>query len=686
MKTKIYLLIFFQVCFISQILTAQWQPTNGPYGGFVVAYASNENVIYAGTQYGGVYKSTNNGANWTVCNNGLKELNVGALYLDGDNIYAGTGVNGFYKSSNGGLSWETFPSEWTSYSVSAIAANGNDIYLGSYGGGLIVSHDGGISWDQSANGIYASETHTIMDILLDGDKIYLIDNGNLYKSTDNASSWTLMTQSVMSILKSGNSLFITNINGVFKSTDNGVNWLSSNTGLPNAPYGIGITAAGSYLYAVAAYYEGMYFSNNDGASWSLMNLPTENNIISFYSLADEKLLIQTSFTASNLVSGDEATLYLTADNGSNWENITNEITSTYCLSMATKDDKLFVGTFGTGIYSTTNQGLLWDNKELFDHHIRTLHVAGDILFAGSGWGINRSLDNGATWINSNQGLSNSSIQGFAHIDNNIFAATAGGVYISTDGGATWSQSNNNIATESILNILAVGTSLYAGTSNGIYMSTNYANSWVNISSNLPTNPVISDIEFINGHLAIVVNYSTVYMSADNGATWNNSNSTGIVHSLYAVGNMLFASLQSNYDVTQIGIIMSNDLGSTWQVVNEGLANNMVLDIAHDSEYLYVSTLGSGVFKRPLSEFQAVSASNELSSEFSLYPNPTFGQITIEIAKRDLGNICNVMNALGEVVLSMGKLSSTKLQIDCSDLPSGIYFVKIGNSLKRVIVD
>jgi hypothetical protein len=51
-------------------LKAQWVQTNGPLGGWVRCFAENDTNLFAGTQ-GGVFRSTNNGADWTAVNAGL---------------------------------------------------------------------------------------------------------------------------------------------------------------------------------------------------------------------------------------------------------------------------------------------------------------------------------------------------------------------------------------------------------------------------------------------------------------------------------------------------------------------------------------------------------------------------------------------------------------------------------------
>jgi len=68
----------------------------------------NEEVVYAGTVEGGVFKTIDGGATWQACSQGLRVLDVRALAIDPKNpqvLYAGAENGGVYKSINGGTSW-----------------------------------------------------------------------------------------------------------------------------------------------------------------------------------------------------------------------------------------------------------------------------------------------------------------------------------------------------------------------------------------------------------------------------------------------------------------------------------------------------------------------------------------------------------------------------------------------------
>ena len=82
--------------------------THGPEGGLIYALAIDPvapATLYAGTDSGGVFKSTNGGESWTAVNAGLTNTTVLALAIDPSapaTLYAGTFGGGVFKSSNGG--------------------------------------------------------------------------------------------------------------------------------------------------------------------------------------------------------------------------------------------------------------------------------------------------------------------------------------------------------------------------------------------------------------------------------------------------------------------------------------------------------------------------------------------------------------------------------------------------------
>ena len=81
----------------------------GPEGGTINALAidpKTPTTMYAGSDFSGVFKSTDGGSNWSFA--GPADLKVQALAIDPrttTTLYAATWGKGVYKSTDGGGSW-----------------------------------------------------------------------------------------------------------------------------------------------------------------------------------------------------------------------------------------------------------------------------------------------------------------------------------------------------------------------------------------------------------------------------------------------------------------------------------------------------------------------------------------------------------------------------------------------------
>jgi hypothetical protein len=108
--------------------------SNRPFS--VWAIALNENNIFAGTENGGIFLSTDNGDNWTAKNQGLKYLNVWSLALIGKNIFAGTMGGGIFLSDDNGESWLIKNTGMPMVLRMKFAIRGDTIYAGTLVSGV----------------------------------------------------------------------------------------------------------------------------------------------------------------------------------------------------------------------------------------------------------------------------------------------------------------------------------------------------------------------------------------------------------------------------------------------------------------------------------------------------------------------------------------------------------------------
>jgi photosystem II stability/assembly factor-like uncharacterized protein len=126
-----------------------------------------------------------------------------------------------------------------------------------------------------------------------------------------------------------------------------------------------------------------------------------------------------------------------------WEEV-NGPTGADVLCFATSNSAIFAGTYGNGLYRSTDNGVSWKEVNTENRYVRTftLAVNGATIFAGTeGSGIFRSTDNGASWQALSGGLPpNGQFLSLAINGTTIFA---GGdrLYRSDDNGTNWQVVN-----------------------------------------------------------------------------------------------------------------------------------------------------------------------------------------------------------------------------------------------------
>jgi len=193
-------------------------------------YARDE-TLWAGTAFGGFFRSRNGGRSWRESGAGLPDTAVQCMALAGDStLYAGTEADGVFRSSDGGARWDRAGDELAGHSVNALAAlpgcllagtslgifraedRGDDwlpcasgdsvafalvgreglALAGCWQTGISISSDGGYSW-QTANGRDAAQLtgHTPpLAVLTPWQELYVADgDGASALSTDGGQSW-----------------------------------------------------------------------------------------------------------------------------------------------------------------------------------------------------------------------------------------------------------------------------------------------------------------------------------------------------------------------------------------------------------------------------------------------------------------------------------------------------------------
>ena len=249
---------------------------------------------------GGIFKSTNNGTAWSdICTN----LQIGQIYGIGMSTTNATKVISGWQDN--GTNLQTTATNWTGalggdgMKCFIDRTNDNVMYGEQYNASFNVSTNGGGSW--SSNSIPGSETTawatpwkqdpTTAGIIYGGET-------NLYKSTNQGSSWTMMgTQpdqttyiNEFAIAPSNSQvIYVVKNAGVYKTTNGGSSW-STLSGLPTTDAPTYVAVHPSNPNVVYVTYSGyttgskVFVSSNGGTSWTnystgLPNIPA--NCITF---------------------------------------------------------------------------------------------------------------------------------------------------------------------------------------------------------------------------------------------------------------------------------------------------------------------------------------------------------------------------------------------------------------------
>jgi len=94
--------------------------------------------------------------------------------------------------------------------------------------------------------------------------------------------------------------------------------------------------------------------------------------------------------------------------------------------------------------------------------------------------------------------------------------------------------------------------------------------------------------------------------------------------------------------------------------------------------MWVSSFGNGMKMGLINVIGVPEFSEE---EFSVYPNPASSFVTVIASEAKQSQL---FNAYGQEIRNQ-KLIAGKNEINVSDLSNGIYFLKIGNTAKKIVV-
>ncbi|MDB5105962.1 MAG: hypothetical protein JWP91_3651 [Fibrobacteres bacterium] len=622
----------------------------------LVVDPTNPNILYLGAVGGGLWKSVNGGANWTVLSDFMASIAIGSLVIDPKNpniLYAGTGEiypydglrgAGIFKSTNAGVTWTqlsfTANPNWYYVPRLAISPTNSQVLLACTQTGIWRTTDGGATWSLTTSDV-GVDVHFHPT---DGNKAVASTSANpAMWSADGGATWNVSTgmpsfsgRSELAIAKSNPNVMyasVYNNNGdLYRSTDGGHTWAAQNTG--NALTG------GQGWYDNAIWVDplnennlllggtGLLKSTNAGVAWDYVWVGELH--------ADQHLIVEVGgYSATNrgvYVVNDggifKSDNFLNLPNSSYWVSLNHDlgVTQFYAGAGNINNGMVMGGTQdnGTPRYNGTYNGWI------------------DIIGADGGWTAsdpNLGGDGSSFWYGETQYWSTVRVHLDAAgnvLDNTYFYGSDENQELFIPpmildpndpqrlykgGGRLWRLDNARTAlpeapwsvvreTGETISAIAVapGNSniIWVGHAGGtVMMTTNglaAVPTWT--TRTIGSNPqyrmctrITIDPTNTNRVYATFGGFeaNNVYKSEDAGLTW-----TDITSNLpdVPVRTLVVNKWNTNriYIGTELGVFASENRGGAWSPSNEGPANASVDELFWVGNRLYAATHGRGMFR------------------------------------------------------------------------------------------
>lgn len=728
-----------------------WNATSGynPGVGRITSVAVDEtdlNHIIVGGETGGVWRSIDGGATWTVLTDNLANIDVYALAIDPQNsshYYWGSTGGSIFKSTDSGATW-TLHGNLSYGTVNKILihpTNASIMYCSVQGNGLYKSVDGGLTWSS----IYFVATGTGYDIeFKPGDPSVIYASGSsFYRSTNNGTSFSQISgvgadqfsngpkmigvsandPTVVYVLEASGGAF----GGLYKSTDSGATFTKldhigknyfgyssdpedvGDVGVGQAPRDMDIVVHPNDVNDVHIAGVNTWRSINGGidflntSQWVPFNAASQN--IGYCHADVDILLFAGAGANAKLFLGTDGGIYKAETpsivNSNYYTDLTTGlgIRQFYKIGISQTDPVVVTGGSqdnGSSVLGSDGNWIDWwgaDGMEGFVDKNNSQIIYGTTQFGSFIKSFNGgSSVSGVTQPDGKGGQNTWNwVVPFEQdpITQDVIYCAFDEVYKSIDAGSTWTSISQNFGADvDHFKVAPTNNQMMYLAINGVFWyTTNGGTTWTASSLNLGGGWIneIAVHPTDPSKIAIATtNSQKVYISTDNGVSW-----TSMLWDLPSFSAQALAWQNNGQDGLYVGMnygvyYTDNSLVNTWVPFNNGLPNVRIneLEINTADNRLYAATYGRGLWRSNVYD-EALNVNDFEFNDFAIYPNPATNELNIKWNTSENVSV-RIFNTQGKLMFYGKDINLLNgFKMDVSSFNSGVYFVKLNSTKGEV---
>lgn len=360
----------------------------------------------------------------------------------------------------------------------------------------------------------------------------------------------------------------------------------------------------------------------------------------------------------------------------------------------------WISGFNSYVLRTTDGGISWEGHIISNNEmLESIHFVTPLIGYTSGPnGVLKSTDGGISWRDVSPKTISSTLWGCFFVNQDVGMVVGGGCagdeqsfFRTTNGGTTWNLFTNKVLESGLTDVMLYSEDGlgYASSSGIIWRTLDGGRTWSVFSQ---TGGLYWQEEITNIKNSFLVPISGTDCSGGRdvkGELRFSSNGGGKWQSLQTFQSMFGTFLINETTGWGVGdgalVYYTSDAGATWQSRNKGIDPGANLDDIYFTSDSVGWAVGQGVYYTPLSVLSNVTEITNTGNKLCVSPQPSEDYLQISgITPRDLNDNISIFNILGKIVKQEQINENTQLQLNISELASGVYYLRVGNETKMFV--